>query len=225
LPDGRPAPGSHVTVEVSDTGAGMDEETKRRCLEPFFTTKGERGTGLGLAMVYGTAQRHGAGMEIESAPGQGTTIRLQFPLPDASMVVPPNPANVSRPPFPLRLLVVDDDTALLKSLRQTLEDDGHDVVAANGGQAGITAFLEAQSRGRPFAAVLSDLGMPQVDGGQVASAVKTASPGTAVFLLTGWGQRIGIEGDIPPHVDRVLNKPPKLRDLREALATVHPFAG
>jgi signal transduction histidine kinase len=67
-----------VCVEVSDTGVGMDEETRRRCLEPFFTTKGERGTGLGLAMVYGVMQRHGGDLEIESRPGDGTTVRLSF---------------------------------------------------------------------------------------------------------------------------------------------------
>ena len=69
---------SSVELEVRDTGAGMDEETRRRCFEPFFTTKGERGTGMGLAMVYGMVQRHDAQIEIESAPGAGTTVRLQF---------------------------------------------------------------------------------------------------------------------------------------------------
>jgi signal transduction histidine kinase len=68
-----------VFIEVSDDGVGMDEDTRHRCLEPFFTTKGERGTGLGLAMVYGIAQRHGMSIDIRSAPGQGTTFRLTFP--------------------------------------------------------------------------------------------------------------------------------------------------
>ena len=68
-----------VVVEVSDDGVGMDEDTRSRCLEPFFTTKGERGTGLGLAMVYGIAQRHGAELQVDSEPGKGTTIRLLFP--------------------------------------------------------------------------------------------------------------------------------------------------
>ena len=71
----------HVRVEVIDTGVGMDEETRRRCLDPFFTTKGERGTGLGLAMVYGVVQRHSAHLEIESALGGGTTMRLIFAVP------------------------------------------------------------------------------------------------------------------------------------------------
>ncbi|HEY4580910.1 MAG TPA: ATP-binding protein, partial [Candidatus Acidoferrales bacterium] len=73
-------PPAHVILEVSDTGIGMDEETRRRCLEPFFTTKGERGTGLGLAMVYGVAQRHKAEIEMESASGKGTTVRMTFPV-------------------------------------------------------------------------------------------------------------------------------------------------
>ena len=73
-------PSRQVQLEVSDTGAGMDEEARRRCLEPFFTTKGERGTGLGLAMVYGMVQRHSAEIDIESALGQGTTTRLSFSI-------------------------------------------------------------------------------------------------------------------------------------------------
>ena len=73
-------PTQHVRLEVRDSGVGMDEETRQRCLEPFFTTKGNRGTGLGLAMVYGMAQRHGAALEIDSKPGDGTTMRILFPL-------------------------------------------------------------------------------------------------------------------------------------------------
>jgi CheY-like chemotaxis protein len=121
-------------------------------------------------------------------------------------------------PSRLRILVVDDDPLLLKSLRDTLEVDGHVVVAANGGQAGIDVFHAAQGRGGPFAVVITDLGMPHVDGRKVASAVKTASPSTPVILLTGWGQRLVADGDVPSHVDCVLNKPPRLNELRKALA-------
>jgi CheY-like chemotaxis protein len=207
-----------VSVEVGDTGTGMDEETRRRCLEPFFTTKGERGTGLGLAMVYGIVQRHNASLEIESEPGKGTTIRLIFPVmsPTAGN---PSGSSVSSPVLSrLRLLVVDDDPLLLKSLRDTLEADGHVVVTANGGQAGIDAFQAALARGELFAAVITDLGMPNVDGRAVAGAIKAASPATPVILLTGWGKRITADGDMPPHIDRLLSKPPKPSELREALA-------
>ncbi|MDB6160186.1 MAG: hybrid sensor histidine kinase/response regulator [Gammaproteobacteria bacterium] len=206
-----------VQLEVVDAGIGMDEETRRRCLEPFFTTKGERGTGLGLAMVYGAIQRHSANIEIESAVGQGTTIRLSFPIPTAPTAGAEVSAGAGVVP-PLRVLVVDDDPLVLESLRETLTADGHGVTTADGGQAGIDTFLAARAQGNPFPVVITDLGMPYVDGRRVSSAIKTAAPETIVLMLTGWGQRLVAEGDIPPHVDHVLSKPPKMRALREALA-------
>jgi PAS domain S-box-containing protein len=206
-----------IAVEVGDTGGGMDEATRRRCLEPFFTTKGERGTGLGLAMVYGIVQRHGGDIEIESAPGQGTVFRLFFPV-GAAVAEAGKPAADLAVPVRQRILIVDDDPLLIRSLRDILEGDGHLVVCASGGQEGIEAFRAVCAGREAFEVVLTDLGMPSADGRQVASAVKAASPSTPVILLTGWGERLLAEGDVPPHVDQVLSKPPKLRDLRQALA-------
>ena len=217
-PEDGAAAARHVAVEVADTGVGMDEETRRRCLEPFFTTKGERGTGLGLAMVYGMAQRHAGKIEIESAPAQGSTVRLILPASTSSLAPPVRYPSRSAPGARMRLLVVDDDPLLTISLRNILESDGHTITSADGGQAGIDAFLAAEERGEPFAAVITDLGMPRVDGRKVAAAVKAASPSTSVILLTGWGQRLIAEGDIPPHVNYVLGKPPRLHELRETLA-------
>jgi PAS domain S-box-containing protein len=207
-----------VVIEVADEGVGMDEETRRRCLEPFFTTKGERGTGLGLAMVFGVAQRHSAELEIDSAPGAGTSMRLVFAVAAAAIAEPGQPAAAHEVPSRLRLLLVDDDPILLKSLRDALETDGHVIVAAKGGADGIAVFRASLERGERVDAVITDLGMPYVDGRQVAAAVKAASPATPVILLTGWGRRLVADGEIPPHVDRVLSKPPKLREVREALA-------
>ena len=211
-------PQKQVHVEVSDTGVGMSEDTRRRCFEPFFTTKGERGTGLGLAMVYGIARRHNADLEIDSVVGKGTTVRFVFPVPVAQTAETGPTAASFTVPTRLHILVVDDDPLLIKSLRDTLETDGHIVVTANGGREGIEAFRQAQERREPFTIVITDLGMPYVNGRQVAAAIKGMSPTTPIILLTGWGQRLVAEGDIPPHMDRVLNKPPKLRELREALA-------
>jgi signal transduction histidine kinase/ActR/RegA family two-component response regulator len=217
--DGAELP-TYVRVDVCDTGVGMDEETRRKCLEPFFTTKGERGTGLGLAMVYGTIQRHSGRIEIASEPQKGTTVSLTFPVARAGESAGCKPAEVRRPPRGLRILVVDDDPLPLKSLRDALEADGHHVVAAEGGQAGIDAFVAAEQRGEPFTLVLSDLGMPHVDGRKVARVVKSASPKTPVVLVTGWGQRMHAENQVPSYVDRVLSKPPRLSELREALANL-----
>lgn len=214
---GRPTAAARqlVTVEIGDTGIGMSEAVRNRCLEPFFTTKGERGTGLGLAMVYGMAQLHGADLDIVSEVGVGTTMRLVFPAVADLQGTQGGIALRAAPPS--RLLVIDDDPVLLKSLCVLLEAEGHSVVTADGGQRGIDLFLAAKARGEPFAALISDLGMPNMDGRMVAMAVKAADPDTPLILLTGWGQSFG-EAEPPAHVDRVLSKPPKLGDLRAALA-------
>ncbi|HEY3757626.1 MAG TPA: PAS domain S-box protein [Opitutaceae bacterium] len=207
----------YAQITVSDTGVGMDEETRKRCLEPFFTTKGDRGTGLGLAMVYGMVRRHSAELAIESAPGQGTEMKLSFAIP-VTATDGAEPRLTTSVPSRLRLLIVDDDPLLIKSLHDTLELDGHSVVTANDGQSGIDTFRLAHGRKASFDAVITDLGMPHIDGRKVAIAIKTISPATPVIMLTGWGQRLVAEGDVPPHVDQVLSKPPKLRELRETLA-------
>jgi CheY-like chemotaxis protein len=208
---------TRVLLEVIDSGIGMSEETRQRCLEPFFTTKGERGTGLGLGMVYGMAQRHSAELEIESTLGKGTTMRLIF------LAAEVGTGETSRQPTPrlvepLRILIVDDDPLIIESLSEALRGDGHHVTAADGGQAGIDTFKAAHMNDESFQLVITDLGMPYVDGRRVAAAVKGTSPATPVVLLTGWGQRLIAENEVPAYVDRVLNKPPKLRELRAALA-------
>jgi CheY-like chemotaxis protein len=211
---GRP---DDVIVEVSDTGIGMDEDTRRRCLEPFYTTKGERGTGLGLAMVYGMIQRHSAEIEIESTPGKGTLVRLRFPAHTSSAV---SVTALTRPSLMtrrLRILLVDDDPLLIKSLQDTLQEDGHVITATNGGQAGIDAFEHAHKCGDGFDIVITDLGMPHVDGRKVAAAVSGISSATPVIMLTGWGQRLIAASEIPEHVSKVLSKPPRLGELRSAL--------
>lgn len=210
---------AQVVLEVRDSGIGMDAETQRRCLEPFFTTKGQRGSGLGLAMVYGCMQRHGAEIHVESAPGVGTTIRLVFPAhrePAPADGAAPAPSSPVRA---LKILLVDDDPLLLRSLSETLAADGHSVVSAAGGSEGIAVFRAALSA-QVFDVVITDLGMPEVDGRSVAAAVKAASPTTPVVMLTGWGRRMQEEGECPPHVDHLLSKPPRLEALRAVFRSV-----
>jgi DNA-binding response OmpR family regulator len=211
---------ARVRLEVSDTGMGMDEETRQRCLEPFFTTKGERGTGLGLAMVYGMAQRHRAELQIDSQKGHGTTMRLLFPISEALPEAPQNPTfgRDDTPPRRLRLLVVDDDPMLSQSLRNTLQAEGHEVTVAGGGHAGIEAFQAAHRTGEPFEVVITDLGMPYVDGRQVARAIRATSANVPIIMLTGWGRNQLADTTPPPEVSRLLNKPPRLSELRAALA-------
>ncbi|HEU5135717.1 MAG TPA: ATP-binding protein [Steroidobacteraceae bacterium] len=213
IDDGR----ATVRVEVCDTGVGMDEDTRRRCIEPFFTTKGERGTGLGLASVFGMLQRHSAALEVDSAPGKGTTMRMIFPAfaEDTSMPGSHLAADLSL--RKLRILVIDDDPVLIRSLREVLEADGHAIETALGGEGGIAAFAAARDAGHEFEVVITDLGMPRMDGRKVAAAIRQSSPATPIILLTGWGQRLLDEASLPANIDRVLSKPPRLNQLRAAL--------
>lgn len=214
----------HVTVEVCDTGVGMSEDVRTRCLDPFFTTKGERGTGLGLAMVYGMAERHGAALEIDSEPHAGTVIRLVFPTVPAGEAVTPMLSVPRRHVRGLRILVIDDEELLRQSMRTILEREGHRVSVAHGGHAGIELFTTALQRGERFDAVITDLGMPHVDGRGVAAAVKALSPQTPVILLTGWGQHLRDGNEIPPNIDHMLNKPANLAELRTVLVDRSPVA-
>jgi signal transduction histidine kinase len=208
-----------VFVEVGDTGVGMDAATRQRCLEPFFTTKGERGTGLGLAMVYGFVQRHSGQIQIDSEPGQGTRIRIVFPISEPSNSADAGAGvTVEASPARLRILVIDDDPLVLDALQETLRAEGHVVVSASDSRQGVDAFHAARGKEGAFEVVVTDLGMPHLDGRGVAKLVKEASPQTPVILLTGWGQRLGADGEALVHIDRVLGKPPKAKELRAALA-------
>jgi signal transduction histidine kinase len=217
-PDGQI---KQVRVDVVDTGLGMSEETRRRCLEPFYTTKGERGTGLGLAMVYGVAQRQGAEVDIASELGAGTTVSLVFPAASVAEKGVVQKEALVAAPTKLRLLLIDDDAMVLTALKTALALDGHDIEVAEGGQSGIDAFTTATKAGKSFSAVVTDLGMPHVDGGKVAAAVKALSPKTPVILLTGWGQgAVSADDTANPSVDAVLGKPARVKDLRATLARV-----
>jgi CheY-like chemotaxis protein len=123
---------------------------------------------------------------------------------------------------PLHVLVVDDDPLVAEVLRDILERDGHEVTVAEGGENGISVFRDARAQGKAFDIVLTDLGMPHVDGRRVASAIKSESSSTPVILLTGWGRRMLDDGDLPPNVDQVLSKPADLSELRHAMAACFP---
>ncbi|MGC3982567.1 MAG: response regulator [Steroidobacteraceae bacterium] len=126
---------------------------------------------------------------------------------------------------PQHILLVDDDPIIIEALREILQREGHHITVADGGQAGIDAFLAAGKRSdsrSAFDIVITDLGMPYVDGRRVAAAIKAADPTTPIIMLTGWGQRLLDDGELPAHVDRVLSKPPKVDELRRALIELLP---
>jgi CheY-like chemotaxis protein len=130
------------------------------------------------------------------------------------------PAEVEDSTHSLRILVVDDDPLVRQLLQDVLQDEGYVVTVADGGRVGLEVLRVARERQEPFDVVLTDLGMPEMDGREVARGVKREAPETPVILLTGSGQVLQQEGPLLPHVDRLLSKPPTLRDLRAALRAV-----
>jgi signal transduction histidine kinase/ActR/RegA family two-component response regulator len=200
----------NVTMEVTDTGVGMSEEVRRRCLEPFFTTKGELGTGLGLAMVYGIVERHGGSLDVHGIPGRGSNFRISLPkYTGPEKAAPIDTAAVTRP---LHVLVADDQPLLCEILGEYLTNDCHTFVTAKDGREALERFNEGG-----FDLVITDRVMPEMTGDQLADAIKVQSPATPVILVTGFGQTLG-EG--AGEFDHVLNKPVSVIDLRHALVRV-----
>lgn len=206
-----------IVIEIRDTGMGMSEETRRRCLEPFYTTKGERGTGLGLAMVYGIVKRMRGSIEIDSVEQQGTSVRILLPSAcrQKRTVHKDEPSN--KPSNSFYLLLIDDDSKVLNALRDGLTACGHRVQIANSGSAGLELFSKAMNDGTPFDAVITDLGMPGMDGRQVAEALKNINKECPVTLLTGWGKQLDAQTTVIPHIDAVLAKPPKISEIQTLL--------
>jgi PAS domain S-box-containing protein len=208
---GTAAPG-WITLQMTDTGIGMPEGVRQKVFEPFFTTKGVKGTGLGLSVVYGIMERHGGRADVTSVPGQGTTFTLRFQQapagPSGRAPAPQSVARASR-----CILVIDDEAVVRRTMTELLRAAGHTVLAAESGPAGL-----AQLEHTLPDLVLTDLGMPEMSGAEVARRVKAAHPRLPVILLTGWGDTTMLPKADRQSVDRVLGKPVRLADLLQVVA-------
>jgi CheY-like chemotaxis protein len=209
------APGSYVVLEVIDTGSGMDEETKARIFDPFFTTK-FTGRGLGLAAVLGIVRNHRGGIQVISAPHQGTTFRILLPVSTA-----PTPAVPAEAEPRLlrtgqgRILVVDDEPILRAVLERMLASTGFEVVtAANGHEA-----LDRVRAGRPaFDLVLLDLTMPDLDGFETFREIHRVRPDLKVILTSGYSEPEALEKFGGEKLAGFIEKPFRIEDL---LAKIH----
>lgn len=200
---------NRIRIDVSDTGTGMNDETQQKCLEPFFTTKGDRGSGLGLAMSYGIIRRHGGSVEIESKPDKGTTFTIHLPvLPQTFQPERIEPGQTIQ--F-LRVLVVDDEPAIQEIVSAYLAEDQHIVETAGNAREAMEKFRTSQ-----FDLVITDRAMPEINGDDLATSIKEIQPNEPIIMLTGFADLI--EGDgRPKNVDLVLSKPARLDDLRRAI--------
>jgi signal transduction histidine kinase/DNA-binding response OmpR family regulator len=221
-------------VELRDTGTGMPESVRARIFEPFFSTKGPKGSGLGLAVAYSIIARRGGRIEVESQVGEGTTFTLVLPYGPAT-IVPEGVVLPATEPAPkleqiagramptasplrgARILVVDDEPGLLAIVRQLMERSGAIVTIAHGGRAALEALAPSDA---VFDVVITDLDMPEVDGWAVAAAIKASRPATHVVMLTGWAGEIAPEDFKTRGVDVVLAKPCSRAELEAAIGAL-----
>jgi PAS domain S-box-containing protein len=213
-------PGAYVSVTVGDTGVGMDTETLEHAFEPFFTTKEPgHGTGLGLSMVYGTANNHGGRVFIESVLDRGTRVTLQLPAaapaPHAATGSPSRPAP-GRRRTPATILVVDDEALIRTTARRMLHQLGHSVVLARDGREAVSIFEE---RRQEIDLVLLDLVMPEMDGLECFERLRVTDPDVRVIFSSGYAHPPSA-GEGLPTGDRLgfLKKPYDLDELAVALA-------
>ncbi len=206
--------GAWLVVTVSDDGLGMSDEVKARCMEPFFSTKEDQGTGLGLGSVHGIVRRHEGQIDIQSEAGRGTSVSVFLPL--DKRAAPPEPVR----PMPvaketLRILVVEDEPLVREVLTVYLAEDQHIVEVAENGREGLERF-----KAGTFDLVMTDRAMPEMNGDQLAIEIKKLRPETPILLLTGFGDLMTGAGEQPPGVDLVVSKPFTLTTLRSAIVKV-----
>jgi signal transduction histidine kinase len=205
--------GQRVRLEMSDTGIGMTEETRRNCLEPFFTTKGDHGSGLGLSMSYGIIRRHGGSIEITSQLNKGATFTIYLPVPTEAIQA--DSVAAGQRMQALRVLVVDDQPAIREIVSAYLAEDQHIVETAADAREAMEKF-----RVDRFDLVITDRAMPEVNGDELAASIKEVQPREPIIMLTGFADLINESGGRPKNVDLVLTKPARLDDLRKAIFDV-----
>jgi PAS domain S-box-containing protein len=209
---GSRSAGSQVTVAVSDTGLGMPESVRRRAFEPFFSTKGERGSGLGLSVSYSIVKRQDGDIQVDSEEGAGTTFTLTFPV-ATTRPRSDDTAGAARPRRQGRVLLVDDEQRVLHTLREMLVAAGHTVTVAGSGAAALQLFAS-----RRFDLLLTNLGMAEMNGWELTERVRREDAGLPVVFITGWGLKESDQARLRAlNVQHCLFKPVNPADLEAAV--------
>ena len=185
-----------VLIRVVDEGEGMSEEVRRRALEPFFTTKSQgRGSGLGLAQVFGLMEQSGGSVEIETKLGEGTTVTMRLPVcidPAASRQRETMARKAEPPERVLRLLLVDDDAAVRATLARQLEEHGHNVDSVGDGRIALTAIKYCH-----YDLVIVDFAMPAMDGAEVIAKARLIRPDQKFLMVTGYADSDAVTAACP----------------------------
>jgi signal transduction histidine kinase/ActR/RegA family two-component response regulator len=216
------AEGEHVYVSVSDTGCGMSQEVRSRIFDPFFTTKGKAGMGLGLAVSYGIVRRHEGSVEVQSEVNGGTTFTIRLPAargvrkPEAVEEVA---ADAYAPAVSVgkraRVLVVDDEQHVRDLLADILESEGCEAVTCESGDE-AAALLTSGG----FDAIFTDIGMPGMNGWELARIVRERDAEIPVAVITGWGESVGSDQQQAARVDWVVSKPFSMKRIVEIVREI-----
>ena len=203
-----------VILSVSDTGVGIPDEMKGKIFDPFFTTKGREGLGMGLSVTYGIVRRHGGSINFESTAGKGTTFYIRLPVARNSQKKP-LPAKTLSPIKAATILLIDDDPQVSEVLGLMLKQLGHQVTGFTSAGEALEAFRKGD-----YKLVITDLGMPEISGRDVAKAVKETKPETPVVLITGWGVQLDPAELKGAGVDGIIAKPFSKEAISAKLAEV-----
>jgi PAS domain S-box-containing protein len=212
--------GRYVRISVTDTGTGMDEETRRRCLEPFFTTKDRtKGTGLGLAAVKGIVEDSGGSIDIQSQLGEGTTFTMYLPAVDVEEELPPEPSvpETDSPRGSETVLVVDDQPDIRELIRKVLHHDGYLVLEA---ASGSEAIRIAERWEGPVELLVTDVMMPNMRGPEVAAAVRELRPNIEVLFISGYAHGTTLPSDLVADPLTFLAKPFKPSELGDRVRAI-----
>ncbi len=216
FPIGDLAPGPHIVLEVSDTGCGMDDETRDNIFDPFFTTK-FAGRGLGLAAVQGIIKGHNGAINVDSVPGQGTTIRVVLPTHAVVTEVQlndPTEAIANAELQPLTILVAEDEESVRRVVQRLMERLGQKVHMTENGREAV-AFYEAE--GETIDLVLLDLSMPVMDGKEAMKAIRARNSEVPIIICSGFPAEDITKGFGSDQPEYFLQKPFVFQDLKAAL--------
>lgn len=203
-----------IRIDVADSGTGMPEDVARRVFEPLFSTKGQEGNGMGLAVAAGTMREHGGSISVLSDPGEGTTFTLRFPTPrstEPTEAAAPSAIASGQPVEPRSILVVDDEDMVRKVICRLLGVHGHEAVGVSSAHEALDRLEE-----RSWDLVLTDQGMPGMTGRELAHQIRKSFPDLPILLLTG-------DTDIdvnPAEINRVLTKPFRIDDVQSIIASL-----
>jgi signal transduction histidine kinase/ActR/RegA family two-component response regulator len=207
---------AYLRVSVVDQGVGMDAETAARAFEPFFTTKEQgKGTGLGLASVYGCVKAHAGDIRLTSSPGAGTTVDIYLPLLADSHVSPTPAPDQELPSGTGCILLVEDEAAVRGFTQDALDGLGYTTIACENGERALAYFSEHHHE---IALVLLDLVMPGMGGREVFARMHALDAGVPVLLCSGFTERGDMRGDLPREVAGFLPKPFRIGDLANAVS-------